>query len=1335
MRKHNTFLKIFGVLILVLLGTSWAFLHSRAFGRLLSKAITEVSSKKFDTKVRFNQVSVRFFPPGIALEGVRFVYAKDGTKIEAQAGELGVAFDFHIFSGKRTRIREIFLREGWAHLEIPKSESSGQHPWDQIQNELAKLPVVVDTLSVEDSRIESMGVSLDISNLKTRIGSKEIHFEGEVKDLSYEKVENHLDLLKIEATLRRDELLLDQWTVLQKRSLISGSGKLAHWSDLEAMEFEGPFKTDLYVADVKEALNLDPVHLEGGLLAAKGQASWSKAKGPLASFDFELTNFRSNIIYGKHIQGKIRTDGNRVTIDQYKFENDDERMELLRPAVIWNQSTKKLFPDGLKVVTQKLDLHNALRFLGKSLEPLRGLVTGELDFYLHGVDMEFIPKDGVKLENIGIRVTKDNGEVFDVVRAPVLWLSKTEMAVDKGVFSMHGVIKGPQTQVEVAGSVGKDEVHFDVGPGPLSFADLGNVADLGLKGGGLNEIRVRGPLDHVTMLVLGEFKKFEVLGYRLGDTKHQLLIDLGKSKVDFQSFNAKKGRYGYNGTGVVQWKDFLMDLSIELPQISYTEFKDAIHPLEGGLDWLPPDFEGTLQGNVELLAKKDIKNLAVAADVYAQKLVAYGESFRDAKFAFLYKNKQIRLDGFSITKETGRATGQVSYNMPDSRIDYNLSLRGLPSNELSYYKRLPFALEFKAVGEFQGWRTPTLWHHRGFLGLSNSRVLDESLPDSTFEWDLRHDGVQLDAKVAEDWIVLNAQSLPSSKGAHIDAKLDVNIPNLPLVMMGIFGENPQLTNASGSMAMEARVGVSNWEWHRLDLKAWLKSINLKTPETNLEASFGAPQLAIESGRINRWDFRLNGADLRVDSHAEGDLRNRLVLKNNFDFDAKYLEILTAHLQRAEGRVMAGLKMTLSQNDLKVDMASNAQGLTIGTDLLPFALSNLQYDVNYSDNELEINQLSFRPDSGVVKMNGSMTFGGVDPDVNLRWFMEQAVIPIKNRSHLTLTGNGMIFGSQRPYALSGDLAITKGTVLNEITDFTSDRTSTTDTKYLPREVGGAAAGLVSLDLAVHTENPVNVSNSLIDVFLAGDMQLHGEMLRPTADGRVSVAGNSSRVFFKNSEYQIVKGDFLFNGRKAITKPDFDVAATATINNYKVTAKAFGNPDNFTFDLGSEPALSKQNILSLIAFGYTDDLSNSISPEERQNLTNVGVGSFIFDQFKVTDIVKKQFGLQVNMGTVFVPTNNSLLSNRQQDTGGAGSLARTRTATNIEIKKRLSEAMSLSVSSTVGGSIGQRQRMNLNYGLTRSVQLEGIYELRTNADGQEDVIDNSIGGDVKFRMTFR
>jgi translocation and assembly module TamB len=330
---------------------------------------------------------------------------------------------------------------------------------------------------------------------------------------------------------------------------------------------------------------------------------------------------------------------------------------------------------------------------------------------------------------------------------------------------------------------------------------------------------------------------------------------------------------------------------------------------------------------------------------------------------------------------------------------------------------------------------------------------------------------------------------------------------------------------------------------------------------------------------------------------------------------------------------------------------------------------------------------------------------------------------------------LIFGGKPPYLINGSILVNKGLIANELSDFTSNASGISDTKYLPKEQDSTVAGLFNLDIGVKTENAVHINNSMMDLFLLADLQLLGEPLRPVAEGRVTSSGVQSKVFFKNSEYIISKSEFLFNSKKEITKPDFDIVASSNIANYKVSAKVFGTPDNFTFDLSSDPALTKQNILSLIAFGYTEDISNAITPQERQQLTNVGVGSFIFDQFKVTDIVKKQFGLQVNLGTMFVQAEESMLAGRGQEQSGSGTLARTRTATNIEVKKRLSEAMTLSVSSTVGGQIGQRQRMNLNYGVSKNIQFEGIYELRTNAEGQEDIIDNSIGGDVKFRMSFR
>ncbi len=1338
MRRFNKILATFFVFILILLGAAWAFLQSRLFAEMISKTITEVSSRQLNAEVKFDRVSLRFFPPGLALENVRLKYSKDGTSIEGQAGELGVSFSYDSFSGRKPRLHQIFLREGWASLKIPDSESKGEHPWDILQRELAKFPVEINSIHIAESRIEVMGLTVDIHSLNAVLGKKVISVLGEIKDFQHKDHPQRLDLATIEGQLRRDDLAVKSAAFVHKRSVLKATGQVTQWADLKTFAFTGKITSELYLPDIEELVSLDPVIFESGFLSASGTASWSKAQGTKASLDLRAFDIKSNVVTAQVVEAKVTSAANVLRLEALQLKNNDEQLSLLTPAEVWNQNSGALLAEGVRARLVQFEIPNALTILGDRLKPLRGRMTGDVSFRLQKNDMFFKPADGFKIEQLGLRQRKEDGSPFDVVRAPVVWFSDSKLSVENGIFRMDAQVRAPRSQFSAKGQVGRGQVHFDVGPGPINLADFGDIAELGLKGEGENSIKARGSLDQVTMTMEGKLRNFEIVGYRLGETQHQFIVDLGKSTVTIPRFAAKKSRYVYSGTGKVDWKDFLMDISVDLPEISFAELKDAVHPISGGLGFLPADFEGTLQGSIELYAKGSMKNFVASADVYGQKLRAWGESFRDTKFALLYKDSKISLDSFSVTKELGKLSGTISHDLTLSRTDYKLSLRGLTSGEVDYYKRLTFALDFSAGGEFQGWHRPREWHHRGFLGLSGSRVLDRTLPDSTFEWDIKQDTLAFDAKIARDWVVVSAQSSPDTRSRRINADFEANIPDLPLFIMAGLGENVQLMNASGAMAFKGNLGVTNWEWNRLDLQGWLRHLSLKTAELDLNERYDRPQIAIRGGRVDTWDLRIQTPDLKLASSADGDFKQNLVIKNVIDVDAKYLEILSPHVQRAEGRASAQIKAILTPKDLSLTVESSAQKLNVSLDVLPFTLSDLQYSLRYAEKELELKQFSFRPESGLVKATGSAMFRGFDPEVNLRWYLETATIPFKGRSNVTLTGNGMLFGNRRPYVLSGEVVINKGNVLNEVSDFTSDTSASADTKYMPREKGGAIAGLANFDLSVRAENPINISNSMMDVDLVGDVILSGDLMRPSADGRVHTIGNSSKVFFKNSEYQITKGEFLFNGRKPVSRPDFDVSAASTISNYRVTAKAYGNPENFTFDLTSDPPLSRQNILSLIAFGYTDDLSDSIRPEDRQSLTNIGVGSFIFDQFKVTDIVKKQFGLQVNLGTVFMQSNESMLAGRSGDQAGAtglGGVARTRTATNIEVKKRLSEAMNLSVSSTVGGSIGQRQRMTLNYGLSRSVELEGIYELRTNADGFEDPIDNSIGGDVKFRMNFR
>lgn len=1330
MHRINTFIILFFALFTLLTFGSWTFLQSKTFGRILSKSITQIASDQLDTEISFSKVVIKFFPPALGLEDVRVEYDRLGTKISAEAGEIGVEFDVKLFKGEKLHLQKIYLLQGSVDLDIADSEDSGKHPWDLITEEIKKLPVDIEEIQVDKSQVTIKSQAINVNSLSLNLGKAEISINGSIKHLYLENMPDSIDLVRIEGVLKKDEFNATNLALIQKRSQIVSKLKVMSWHKLDAMNIKGEFDTDVFIPDISEWINVPEINFQNGSLRTNGRFSWSKEAGTSVENEFEIIDLESNFLLAQKIKGQLSSSDLNVYLENLLVENGNEKAILADRVLVWDNTKSVTLPNGVTARLENFELSNAVRILGDSLKPLRGELSGTIRFTLKRKDLFFYPVNGFVVKNL--KLVTD--EKQPIIHAKQIELRDSEFLVIDNALIMKAKMKSTNTDVEIEGYVGKGEVDFDFVKGQLNLEDLGNIAGLELKGSGINSIKAKGKIDDVLLSMKGELNNFEILGYKIGNANHEMSLSLKDGTVDIPFFKAKKARYEYQGIGRVNYKDFDLDINLDIPQISFSELKDALAPLESGFSFLPEDFDASIQGNVSLTAKKSISTLKVEADVYGQKIVAYDETFKSSKFTFVSEKRVIHLRDFSIEKEKGKLFGDLKYYLNDSRLDYNLSLRGLPSSEISIYKSTPLKLDFVSLGEFKGSYSKLEQKHNGFLALISSRIEEESVGDSKIEWNFDRSDVFINLDLIGGWFKLRTETVEENKKLKLKTDLLANVEDLPLLLRGLFGENSQLNTASGKLLVNGEFDFYRSEEFKPTGYLWLKEISLNTNQVRIDQKFPKNQIEFINGLITKWKLDVDSPLLKFDSRGVGDFRSRYRLENSLDMDAIFFELLSKNIQRAQGRTLSKLGLKYDGN---FEFSGDFKGekIVVSTDLLPFAISDLNYHMTLINQELDVESFRFKPASGLISASGGILFDKRMPDINLSYQLERANIPIKNRSDITLSGNGLVFGGKPPYLINGSILVNKGLIANELSDFTSNASGISDTKYLPKEQDSTVAGLFNLDIGVKTENAVHINNSIMDLFLLADLQLLGEPLRPVAEGRVTSSGVQSKVFFKNSEYIISKSEFLFNSKKEITKPDFDIVASSNIANYKVSAKVFGTPDNFTFDLSSDPALTKQNILSLIAFGYTEDISNAITPQERQQLTNVGVGSFIFDQFKVTDIVKKQFGLQVNLGTMFVQAEESMLAGRGQEQSGSGTLARTRTATNIEVKKRLSEAMTLSVSSTVGGQIGQRQRMNLNYGVSKNIQFEGIYELRTNAEGQEDIIDNSIGGDVKFRMSFK
>ena len=366
------------------------------------------------------------------------------------------------------------------------------------------------------------------------------------------------------------------------------------------------------------------------------------------------------------------------------------------------------------------------------------------------------------------------------------------------------------------------------------------------------------------------------------------------------------------------------------------------------------------------------------------------------------------------------------------------------------------------------------------------------------------------------------------------------------------------------------------------------------------------------------------------------------------------------------------------------------------------------------------------------MYGRIDIGRIIPDINLRYNFNNAGITLFKKSELIFSGKGRLEGKSFPYRLNGSLNIEQFNITNEITDFLgNDKVIEEEIDFLPKNSKDTSDQLIDFDIDVLTAKPIKVINSMANIGFIGAVKLTGGRKDPRLNGKLELSPQKNEIYFKNNIFNLSKGNIFFYRQNEYMNPELDFSATSIINDYSLSLRVFDFFDEFKLDMSSEPSLVKSDILSLIAFGYTEDLSSNLSDDERESMTRAGVGSILFDRFKINETLKSEFGLEVNLGTEITEDERSYLSFRE----GESAVGRVRSATRLEVKKQMSEQVDLSVSSTVGSSTGQKQTMNLNYNINKGVSLEGVYENRTDSEAEGNTDDTSIGADVKIKWSFK
>jgi translocation and assembly module TamB len=1336
---------ILGAFLFILLATfvaSLIFVQTDYFGKIATRIITDISEKKFQTAVKVDHLSISFFPPGLELNQVNIQKkVSQFESFKAEFGKVGIYLSLIEIEEKKINLGEIRLSDNYIQYSFPKNNEEikeiDKKIIEKIFNYSSFLPIKIDTLLIENTKVVLNHESLEAKRVKifkkdksfiTRFHLANIKPSAD-SDFVLDEVWGDGEIFRSRIDLHRLKIHHDVQTVLIK-------GKIKDYRKIKGASADLNGELLVHLDNLKQEMRIpDGIKIEGGDSRASFNVSYTidEISG---SLDIMTQDLKSNIVHAQELDIGLEFEKNKLKIKKLTLRNQDQKLKLLFPVVVYDLKNRKILPSPIKVSVESFSLNNALRILGPDLEVLKGELTGDLSFEYKNNDLYFYPKDRFVIKNLGLVTGKDK-KSFTVLMIKKAVLSNSLFSVIDNQFRMEASFGLKNSLLNVVGLVTKDEVNFSIPQAKVDLQDFGNIAKLDIKGHGLLNVNVSGPLSHTILNLKGETEGFEILGYRLDKSDKDITIDLADSTVQIDKFESKLGKTNISGIGTINYKTDDIALGITSPNANSEDLFQVLNPIFKDLDFLPADLDFNAKVDVDIFGKYNLDDLKIRSKVNFTDLVSYGENINNGSFDISLRQKNLEFNHFEAEKGFGRIYGDFKYGIKDNNFKLKYAWENLDLSSLNLIKKLGVNFRSLLSGKIEGGGN-----------ISNYSLQLDAAAFNTFSGNYRFDDSHASIQIRPQSVLGNANLLGSivetgfnfalGKGMASEFKLKVKSDNIKPMLVAALGEHIEAENFTGKVFFEAQSSFHDG-FKNLNLIGTVRELSFNHTDFNLSYTSSTPAFVVKDSLVTKWNLAINQPDIRVSTKGAGVFGKRVSLFHEIYFNSKIVEIFASPILSAEGFITNILQVDGTGTDFNVAFKSKSRQLDLSIDQLPVQINDLNYDISYDNNRFAINSFTAFLDSGSFSLLGDVFFDNQQPDVNLKFIFDKAEIPILGKSAINISGEGIVVGNNYPYSIGGEIKINKAQILNELNEFSSKSAGFSQVRFLPKNQESPIGKMFNLNIGLKAENPVRVTNSLFDIALIGEVRLLGNPLRPRGEGHLSTPVNSSRIFFKNNEYQIISADINFNPKKEISNPDFDIQAITIISNYKVYPKVYGDLERFNFDINSEPSLPRNSILSLIAFGYTEDIQGSLYAKDQRTLTQVGVGSFVFDRFKISDILNKQFGLQVNLGTVIEQSStDSLLSGRSQYSStaqGTGSLGRTRSATKIELKKRLDEALTLSVSSTMGGSIGQRQSMNLNYGITKSIQVEGVYELRTNEEGQADIIYNSIGGDLKFRRTFK
>ncbi len=777
----------------------------------------------------------------------------------------------------------------------------------------------------------------------------------------------------------------------------------------------------------------------------------------------------------------------------------------------------------------------------------------------------------------------------------------------------HAEFHLPHSSLKAQGTIGSDRSNLQVQLASTNFEEERAVAELvvgataplplALKSQATFSGSVRGAMDSPAITGHVKVGAFEYGGWAWDGFQGDILIAEHFTRVTSGRLVAGASSLDFDVTaGLEQWQ---VTASSPLHIVARAD-RTLLEGLLGALNLSYP-ISGKLTGHMDLSGTES--NLEGGGAMEIVNGTVLGEPFDSFSSQVRVANSVFDLTGIKVAKDHGKITGQVQYDatrqaysgqlhgagfsLADFRLPSPREIGALPESAESAESAGLAKLGGVAAFDLDGGGTEQDLQLHGTLSVRGVTVNDSHIGDleSRADWQgsaLRFSGQLTGAEGELHW----TGGVEAKGNWPIQAKGEYKGLRLESLVNRLQGARfPGLVLADGSFEVTGPLKTTSpavaagFSPAHLEVHSLTDSLQVQFPGAGLawhNAGVVDITYSRETLRVNR--FRLEGpsTDFTLEGSANLGESASLALQARGRADASLLSLIDPAIA-ATGRFDLDVRARGTPGQPLLDGTLTVTDLSLGYSDFPFRLAGLNGEVQIERDRVSIKTLRGAASGGTLSLSGFATLplGGGVPHYDFRVQLDQARLEFPISFTSVLSGGLHLVGTAENGTLNGELGIGQMFVPDSF-DLLAWIGRVVD-MFAPHP--GAAppfGGKVRLDVQVTSDPEVRVESRNLNAVLDVHTSLRGTLGDPVAFGEIHIVSGEAKV--RGNDYHATRGDISLTNPFR-TQANVDLEATTRIQRYDLTIDVSGPLENARLSFRSEPPLPSQEILTLLALGYS------------------------------------------------------------------------------------------------------------------------------------------------------